>query len=182
MNHRFKQDLTIEIIHGDILSGPANVIVNPCNPQLKHGGGVCGLIYKQVMNTGPHNYRRLIKETRKLGKCNYGQAVATNAPGLHHKLIVHTVGARSDRHNLVQQQQIIYSCFHESLKIADINHMHSIAFPMISTGIYGCNKSLVSKCFIKACNDFLNETFKAGERHLKVIKMIVSNQTDLSLF
>lgn len=177
-------DLNLQIVLGDLLKEDADVIVNPANRQLLHGGGLCGAIFNAILATGEDNYQHLQSEISKLpskqGKrCNYGQAVITTAPGLKQSAIIHTVGAISTKHDKEKQYLIIRSAYFESMKLANINGFKVIAFPLISTGIYGCSKKLSAKALVDACQIFME---RISDRTLKQVKLVVLTEDEFGLF
>jgi len=125
---------TIKLAQGDITRESADAIVNAANSSLLGGGGVDGAIHRRG---GP----AILAECRKLRASRYGkglptgQAVATTAGDLDARWVIHTVGpvwaAGEDRSGLLA------SCYRESLRVADELGARTIAFPAISTGIYG---------------------------------------------
>lgn len=178
-------DLVVDVVLGDMMKEPVDVIVNPANPRLVHGGGLCGIIYGAVRATGEHNYAQLMHEISAIPageggiRCNFGEAVMTHAPGLPFKAIIHTVGAMAKIHNPKEQDEIITNCYYNSMVLANSKKFKSIAFPLISAGIYGVDKSLVASAFMKACKLFMDDCPK---RSLNLIKLIVIDEADLELF
>ena len=119
-----------EIIFGDITKCRVDVIVNAANNYLKEGSGVCGAIFKSA------NSIKLQEECSKIGYCNTGQAVMTRGYNLNAKYIIHTVGPiyKDGKHN---EEKLLRDCYKNSLDLAIKNSLSSIAFPLISSGIYG---------------------------------------------
>jgi len=138
----------IEIIKDDITNLKVDAIVNAANPTLLGGGGVDGAIHKKA---GP----KLLEECKRLGGANFGDAKITHGYNLPSKWVIHTVGPIYKNN---QEDAIILSrCYENSLAIARSYHLHSIAFPSISTGAYGYPIEEASKIALKSIKKFLNE-------------------------
>lgn len=119
----------IDVHRGDITGLPVDVIVNAANESLRRGGGVCGAIFAAA---GP----RLDAACADIGGCATGDAVVTPGFDLHARWIVHTVGPvwRGGDHD---EAELLASCYRRSMREAAGVGARSIAFPAISTGIYG---------------------------------------------
>ena len=121
--------LTVECIRGDITSqGDVEAVVNAANARLAPGGGVAGAIHRAA---GPG----LAEEAVPLGPIEPGEAVITGAHGLPNGYVIHTLGPvyGQDRPEPV----LLARCYRNSLALAEDNGVASIAFPAISTGIFG---------------------------------------------
>lgn len=140
--------MPLTIIRNDITKLNCDAIVNAANSLLRSGGGVCGAIFKEA---GPIE---LSKACQKIGFCDIGQAVITKGFNLEAKYIIHTVGPVYGK-NPNEEEGQLYSCYKNSLLLAKKKKLSSIAFPLISSGIYGYPKSEALKIATRAIKDFL---------------------------
>ncbi|AQZ67035.1 COG2110, Macro domain, possibly ADP-ribose binding module [[Actinomadura] parvosata subsp. kistnae] len=126
--------MKLTLVQGDITQQRADAIVNAANSSLMGGGGVDGAIHRRG---GPE----ILEECRKLRAGQYGKglptgrAVATTAGRLPARWVIHTVGPVHSRSE--DRSALLASCYTESLRVADTLGAASVAFPAISTGIYG---------------------------------------------
>lgn len=120
---------SVEMILGDITTVKADAIVNAANEGLVRGGGVCGAIFRGAGG-------KLDAACRMIGHCATGDAVMTPGFDLPATYIIHTVGPvwRGGGEN---EPALLASCYDKSLALAEINGLKSVAFPSISTGIFG---------------------------------------------
>lgn len=128
--------MEIEIIHGNITKIKADVIVNAANTSLLGGGGVDGAIHKAG---GKPILEDCVKIRDRQGGCKVGEAVITTAGKLPAKKVIHTVGPRWNS-GISNEADKLKSCYIRSLQLAERHNLTSIAFPNISTGIYGYPK------------------------------------------
>ncbi|WP_369195066.1 O-acetyl-ADP-ribose deacetylase [Streptomyces djakartensis] len=125
---------TIALVLGDITRRHVDAVVNAANSSLLGGGGVDGAIHRRG---GP----AILEDCRRLRASKYGrglatgQAVATTAGDLDARWVIHTVGPVFDASE--DRSALLASCYRESLRVADELGARTVAFPAISTGIYG---------------------------------------------
>lgn len=141
--------MPFQILHNDITNMNTDVIVNAANSNLIAGGGVCGAIFKSA------GIEELQKECKEIGTCPVGHAVITKGYNLKSKYIIHTVGPIYKGGNS-NEAQYLKSAYESSLNLAKEYNLKSIAFPLISSGIYGYPKEEALNIAVSTIKEFLN--------------------------
>lgn len=146
-SYRIKADVPdLTVVRGDITRRHVDAIVNAANSSLLGGGGVDGAIHRAA---GPD----LLEACRKLNGCATGDAKATPGFRLPARWVFHTVGPvwyGGDR----QEEQKLASCYRRCLELAHEHGVRTIAFPAISTGIYGFPKEPAARIAVRTCQEF----------------------------
>lgn len=140
--------MPLEIIRNDITKMKVDAIVNAANTDLRMGGGVCGVIFQTA---GAHELQEACK---KKGGCPTGQAVITDGFKLPAKYIIHTPGPIWQGGSK-KEAEMLKASYENSLKLAAEYQCESIAFPLISSGIYGYPKEEALQIAISAISSFL---------------------------
>ncbi len=156
----------IEIFKGDITKLKVDAIVNAANKSLLGGGGVDGAIHRAA---GP----KLLEFNRKLGGCETGNAKISPGFNLPAKYIIHTVGPVWNGGNY-NEDKLLENCYRNSLKLAVDNKIKTIAFPAISTGIYGFPLERATKIAIAEVKKFL----RTNESVEKVVFVCFDKRTE----
>ncbi len=136
----------LKVVVADITTLPVEAIVNAANEALLGGGGVDGAIHRAA---GP----RLLDACKQLGGCPTGQARITKGFDLPSKWVIHTVGPKwNDGRG--KEPELLASCYTSSLNLARENRVRTIAFPGISTGIYGYPKQAAAQIAISVMRNY----------------------------
>ena len=160
--------VTVECVRGDITSqGDVAAIVNAANAGLRSGGGVAGAIHRAA---GPG----LEREARRLAPIEPGEAVITGGHDLSNRHVIHTLGPvyGQDR----PEAELLATCYRNSLTLAEENELDSIAFPAISTGIFGYPVE-------EAAEVALGTVAEEAERleHVRLIRFVLFGEKDFEV-
>lgn len=158
----------LELVRGDITQQDIDAIVNAANESLLGGGGVDGAIHRAA---GP----QLLAECRTLGGCATGDAKITRGYNLKAKYVIHAVGPvyRDGKHG---EPQLLASAYRRSLQLAVEHHLTSVAFPAISTGVYGYPREEAARIALETMSDFI-KTHAA----LKLVRMVLFDDKTLAV-
>lgn len=158
--------ITIECIEGDITSqSDIDAIVNAANAHLAPGGGVAGAIHRKA---GPGLY----EECKALAPIQTGEAVITSGHGLPNPFVIHCLGPVYGIDK--PEAKLLANCYRNALKLADEKKLNSIAFPAISTGIFGYP---ITEAALIAFRTFAEESPKL--QHIRTIRMVLFSEKDL---
>ena len=144
----------IKLLQGDITQIEVDAIVNAANSSLLGGGGVDGAIHRAGGSAILEECKMIVA---KQGSCDVGEAVITTAGRLPSKYVIHTVGPiwHGGNHN---ENQLLEKAYWNSLQLAVENNCESLAFPCISTGVYGFPKDQAAKIAVQTIRAFLKST------------------------
>ena len=160
--------VTVECVQGDITSqDDVAAVVNAANAELRSGGGVAGAIHRAA---GPE----LEREARQLAPIRPGEAVITGGHDLPNRYVVHTLGPvyGQDR----PEAEILANCYRNSLALAEENEIDSIAFPAISTGVFGYPGEEAAEVALRTVVDETD-----GLEHVRLIRFVLYGEKDLEV-
>ena len=160
--------VTVECIQGDITSQQdVDAVVNAANARLAPGGGVAGAIHRVA---GPG----LAEEAVPLGPIEPGEAVITGAHGLPNRYVIHTLGPvyGQDR----PEAELLARCYHNSLAVAEDNGVESIAFPAISTGIFGYPAEEAAEVALQTVREEAE-----GLERVRLVRFVLFGEIDLEV-
>lgn len=160
---------TLSLVEGDITKQVTEAIVNAANKSLLGGGGVDGAIHRAG---GP----KILEECIKIGGCETGEAVITTGGNLKAKYVIHTVGPvyRDGLHN---EPKLLENAYRNSLKLASLRGIKSIAFPSISTGAYRYPLSDAAEIALKTAVEYLQEN-----TDIELIRFVLFGQKTLEVY
>ena len=149
----------LELLRTDITRLDTDAIVNAANSSLMGGGGVDGAIHRAAGHELHEECLRIAKERRNIpnGPCPAGDAVITGAGKLPCKKVIHTVGPVWQGGNS-KEAELLASCYRKSLLLAQSAGLKSVAFPNISTGVFGYPKDKAAKAAVEVVRKTLDET------------------------
>ena len=142
------------MIIGDITTAPADAVVNAANETMLGGGGVDGAIHRAAG-------KELLEACRKLHGCETGKAKITPAFALPSRYVIHTVGPVYS--GSANDAELLASCYRESLNLSAEKHLRSIAFPAISTGIFGYPRREAAQIAVGEVSAFLEKSSPLSE-------------------
>jgi O-acetyl-ADP-ribose deacetylase len=160
--------VTVECIQGDITSQQdVEAVVNAANARLAPGGGVAGAIHRAA---GPG----LAAEAIPLGPIEPGEAVITGAHGLPNRYVIHTLGPvyGQDR----PEAELLARCYRNSLSLAEDNGVESIAFPAISTGIFGYPAQEAAEVALRTVREEAE-----GLERVRLVRFVLFGERDLEV-
>ncbi len=161
--------MRLEAIHGDITRQEVDAVVNAANSALLGGGGVDGAIHRAA---GP----RLLAECREIGGCPTGEARITAAYDLPARHVIHTVGPVW-RGGAAGEELLLASCYRNSLALADDHGLRSIAFPAISTGVYGYPLPAAAAVAVATVRDYAD-----GDTRVELVRFVCFAEADLQVY
>ena len=158
----------LTLVQGDITVQQVDAIVNAANAALRGGGGVDGAIHRAG---GPD----IMAECRRIGGCPTGQAVRTTAGRLPANHVIHAVGPIWTSGN-VGEPDLLASAYRHSLQVAAAHGARTVAFPSISTGVYGYPKDLAAETALNAVSEILPDL------DLDEVRFVVFGDQDLAAY
>lgn len=159
----------VDLVQGDITKEKVDAIVNAANTSLLGGGGVDGAIHRAAG-------RELLEECRKLNGCKTGEAKITKGYQLAAKHVIHAVGPIYDESP--NAPQLLANAHHNSLKLAQANTLKSIAFPAISTGVYGYPMEKAAHVALNTVLDYI----KQNQPDFELVRFVLFDARALETF
>ena len=159
--------MRIEALQGDITAQEVDAVVNAANQALAGGGGVDGAIHRAA------GHRELQEACQALGGCDTGDAKATEGFNLPARWIIHAVGPRWRGGEAGEAEQLA-SCYRRSLEVADELGARSVAFPAISTGIYGYPPEDAARIAV--------ETVRSTPSEVELVRLVAFDEATRALY
>lgn len=161
--------VTLEVVHGDIALQPGiKAIVNAANAQLMPGGGVAGAIHRAA---GPE----LAQECSQWAPIEPGQAVITGAHNLPNKYVIHCLGPVYGKDK--PEHLLLAACYRNALRLADEKQITSVAFPAISTGIFGFPFEAATDITIQTLLEVIPEL-----KYIRLIRFVLFGEEDFEIY
>jgi O-acetyl-ADP-ribose deacetylase (regulator of RNase III) len=167
------EEAELRLVLGDLTEYGSDALVNAANSELAPGGGVCGAIHRKGGAAIADECREIVRST---GRIPPGQAVATAAGRLRAHYVIHAVGPIW-RGGHAGEAEALASCYRSSLRVADELKLRSIAFPAISTGIYGYPLDQAAEVAIAALIESLSRA-----RHVRQASVVLLDASALEAF
>ena len=173
--HRSFLEGRVEVVVGDITKQHVEAIVNAANSSLLGGGGVDGAIHRAG---GPE----ILEECREIRRTRFpeglptGEAVITTGGKLAALYVIHTVGPIYGEHR-GKEAELLANCYHNSLTLAVERNLTSVAFPAISTGVYGYPRQEAAEVASRTIENFLST-----DRQLKEVRLVFFQSGDAEIF
>jgi O-acetyl-ADP-ribose deacetylase (regulator of RNase III) len=159
----------LELVEGDITQQDIEAVVNAANEHLRVGGGVDGAINRA-------GGAKIQEEARKIGHCPTGQAVITTGGNLKARYVIHTVGPIY-RDGLHGEPELLASAYRESLKAASARGIKSLAFPSLSTGVYGYPIPDAARVALTTVKDYL-----AAHPEIELVRFVLFGKPTYTAF
>jgi O-acetyl-ADP-ribose deacetylase len=159
----------LELVEGDITQQDTEAVVNAANAALRPGGGVDGAIHRA-------GGAAIEAECRQLGGCPTGQARITTGGNLKARYVIHTVGPVY-KGGFHREPELLASCYRESLKLASSKGLKSVAFPSISTGVYGYPMEDAARIALTTILDYL-----AQHPEISLVRGVLFGRSALEIY
>jgi O-acetyl-ADP-ribose deacetylase len=166
---RVVDGVTLEVVQGDITSqDDVEAVVNAANAELKSGGGVAGAIHRAA---GP----KLAEEGRPLAPIKPGEAVITGGHDLPNRYVIHTLGPvyGSDK----PEAELLANCYRSSLALAEERGLDSVAFPAISTGVFGYPAEEAAEVALRTVSESAEKL-----RNVRLVRFVLFGEEDFEVF
>lgn len=162
-----------ELLRGDITLETVDAIVNAANTRLIGGGGVDGAIHDAG---GPAIMEDCDRIRAERGGCPTGTAVITTAGRLRAKCVIHTAGPVWNGAKADECDRLLVAAYRSCLELAVVNRMRSVAFPSISTGVYGFPIARAAPLVLRAVRDFVSD------QPIELVRFVLYSTSDLAVY